>query len=586
MEIDSPYANTRPGVRYVGDAACARCHKDITLTYSQHPMGRSLSPIAAAESPGGDEAGGHPLFQAQGLEYSIERRDGKVLHQETRRDASGHIVARNEAEVRYVLGSGSQGISYLIDRDGFLFQSPISWYVRKRQWDLAPGYDRMNTHFDRPVASTCLYCHASRALAVAGTINRYRPPIFQGHAISCERCHGPGELHMKGPIMVDGQDTTIVNPAALEPALREAVCEQCHLLGQRRIVKVDRREEDYRPGLPFEEFWSIFETPAGKADAQFVGQVEQMHQSRCFHASDGELSCISCHDPHERPEPEERVRYYQERCLECHADQGCTLPASVRVARSRNDDCTLCHMPRAEHTDIRHGATTDHRILRQPDREDRSPTGPVGTGREERSLVLFQGERMNERQRRAADRDLGVALCRDGPAAASVALPLLEAALAARPDDLDGWEAKGFALDQLGRYQEGLAAFRSALDREPGRESALLGAADAAARARRQDEAIALLRRAIAINPTRWSYRADLASLLFRVRDWSAAAEAGREAIRLSPADLTTRKLLVRSYLRMGDSQAARRELQTLLGFNPPDRDELIRWFAPLIQPK
>ena len=103
VEIDSPYANTRSNVRYVGDAACTRCHKDIAKTYSQHPMGRSLSPIAAAATPGGDEAAGRLLFEAQGLEYSIERRDGRVYHQETRRDASGRIVARNEAEVRYVL---------------------------------------------------------------------------------------------------------------------------------------------------------------------------------------------------------------------------------------------------------------------------------------------------------------------------------------------------------------------------------------------------------------------------------------------------------------------------------------------------
>ena len=66
--------------------------------------------------------------------------------------------------------------------------------------------------------------------------------------------------------------------------------------------------------------------PRGTAEDRFVGQVEQMHESRCFRASAGRLSCISCHDPHQRPEPEKQAAYYQERCLECHADRGCSLP--------------------------------------------------------------------------------------------------------------------------------------------------------------------------------------------------------------------------------------------------------------------
>ncbi len=193
---------------------------------------------------------------------------------------------------------------------------------------------------------------------------------------------------------------------------------------------------------------------------------------------------------------------------------------------------------------------------------------------------------MDQRQRAEAERDLGVALCRDGPEAAAVALPLLEASLAAWPDDLDAWEAKGFALGQLRRYDEGLAAFRTVLNREPDRESALIGAADLAARGGRRDDAIADLRRAIAINPGRTAYSTDLAALCFRNRDWPAAIAACREAIRLSPTDVETRKLLVRCYLRIGDSQAARREFQTLLAFDPPDREELIRWFSPLAQPR
>ena len=71
------------------------------------------------------------------------------------------------------------GTAYLIERDGFLFQSPIAWYARARRWDLPPGYEKTNSHFERPITSACLFCHANRAEPVEGTVNRYRPPIFR-----------------------------------------------------------------------------------------------------------------------------------------------------------------------------------------------------------------------------------------------------------------------------------------------------------------------------------------------------------------------------------------------------------------------
>ena len=36
-----------------------------------------------------------------------------------------------------------------------------------------------------------------------------------GEAIGCERCHGPGELHVRGQEVVAGRDLTIVNPRHL-----------------------------------------------------------------------------------------------------------------------------------------------------------------------------------------------------------------------------------------------------------------------------------------------------------------------------------------------------------------------------------
>jgi hypothetical protein len=188
-------------------------------------MDRSLAPIDVLRVGEGD--GGHrPAFEAQGFEYSVERRGGRVFHIEVRRDARGRIIARNEAEVRFVLGSGRQGVAFLVERDGFLSESPITWYVRERRWGLSPGYEVKNVHFDRPIQPDCLFCHANRVEPVEGTINRYQRPIFRGHAIGCERCHGPGALHVARPEVVAGEAPTIVNPGDVEAPLREAVCEQ------------------------------------------------------------------------------------------------------------------------------------------------------------------------------------------------------------------------------------------------------------------------------------------------------------------------------------------------------------------------
>ena len=167
-----------------------------------------------------------------------------------------------------------------------------------------------------------------------------------------------------------------------------------------------------------------------------------------------------------------------------------------------------------------------------------------------------------------------------------MALPLLEAALAKRPDDTAAWEAKGFALGQLGRGGEALAAFRTALAQEPDRESALAGVAHLAASGGRVDDAIAYWRRAIKISPWRADYQAELGPLYFKIRDWRSAAKACREALRLDPTNLAVRHFLVRCELHLGNVEAARRELQILLGFDPPDRDDLQNWLTQLSRPR
>src|SRR5262249_55538089 len=204
---------------------CADCHEDQSKRYRQHPMGRSLFTAADAPPLERYDARADNPFRAGRFHFEILRRDSLLIHKEWCQDAGGKVVAQKEEVVAYAVGSGTQARSYIYQRDGCLFQSPITWYTGKSAWDLSPGYEKNLTHFQRPLDSRCLYCHCQEAHPVEHTVNRSREPPFGQLAIGCERCHGPGGMHVASRTdgaHPEGVDYTIVNPRHLAPALREA----------------------------------------------------------------------------------------------------------------------------------------------------------------------------------------------------------------------------------------------------------------------------------------------------------------------------------------------------------------------------
>ncbi len=589
----SPFKNARPGVAYVGDAACARCHREIALAYRSHPMGRSLAPVAGIEDGAPSNVTTGLPIEEKGVQYTIEHRGGSVFHKAMRRDRDGTLFAEVEAKVRFALGSGTRGISFLIERDGFLFQSPIAWFAQERRWDISPGYGEFTTNpnFERAIQPDCLFCHTNQFRAVAGTLNRYETPIFQGHAIGCERCHGPGELHVQRGGLSNESDFTIVNPAHLTPALRDSVCQQCHLQGSFRFARAGRKLLDYRPGLPIHRFLAVFLLKTGnqgRFDA--VGHDEQMEASRCFVASEGKLGCISCHDPHRLPTATTRVAYYRERCLECHEKKGCALPLAQRQSRGRGEDCIKCHMPRPVISNVPHTAATDHRILRGV--PGSVPEGPREAASQpgKSPLMDYHWPLMTEDERRDAARDMGVAQgwaarnLRASPEVARFAamhgLPLLEKAVRDRPDDLAARESLGHVFAILGRPEDALHAFEGVLAIEPRRELALRSSGRLLARLKRPDLARAAIRKTIAVDPWRSEYHLALARVCYQAGVWPESIAACREAIRLNPELFEARSLLVQCYVRSNEPDKADSEFQVLLRFYPASREVWQQWYA------
>lgn len=372
-EVGQPFAGVPwrpPG--YVGDETCARCHYDVAQNFHRSEMARSWGLVAEAEhiEPPGDVY--DPNSQ---MHYEMSWRDGRLFVREYRLDGDGRETHSLEVEAKYHIGSGNHGRAYATESRGYLTKIPVGWYGDSEKWAMEPGYESGNMRFDRPIIPECVGCHGSLPAFIEGSVNRFRIPL--PGPISCERCHGPGDEHVvahsQGPAVIpaaDQADPTIVNPARLAPNLAQDVCLQCHLQGDVMVDQPGSGLAQFRPGLRLREYRSYFfagEQDPGKPAS--VGHVPRSQLSRCFTESGGKMTCMSCHDVH-RPLDEVPVSSYNNRCLSCHTDRGCTRQLEPGETVTVGN-CVSCHMPRVASGDIGHAVTTEHWIRRRPE------TGPL-----------------------------------------------------------------------------------------------------------------------------------------------------------------------------------------------------------------
>ena len=359
---ESAFLNTKADAHYVGMDACKGCHNGNYQSYLHTAHSKALSDLdPAAEPPDGSFE--HKL---SGRSYRIYRQAGQMRQEEVLRTADGTEISRIDLPIRYLIGSGHFSRSYLVEVDGFLHESPITWYASKKSWDMSPGYDsKAHYSFERPIRIGCISCHAGRAEAADGAVNRL---TIHEKSIGCESCHGPGSLHVdfhhSGQRLTTADDATIVNPGKLPRSRLESICALCHLNGVASVYVRGRQIGDFRPGMPLSDYRIDYHFDAGNKEMTVVGHIEQLRLSACYQKSP-DLSCITCHDPHEREKPRDPVAYYRQKCLNCHNTQACRLTPAERLKKDAADNCMTCHMPRGD-TDIPHVAFTHHRIGPHP----------------------------------------------------------------------------------------------------------------------------------------------------------------------------------------------------------------------------
>jgi len=539
------YLNAGPGVKYMGSKACGSCHPDIYASFQHAEMGRSMSRADAAFRQSIAANGGAVFDSAANLYYSPVNENGRISVREYRLDSGGNLLHDRTVPAEYVMGSGNNLSMLFHVEGGMLYEMPITWYVHKQHWDLSPGYKEFgNLRFARFADERCLSCHNSYLPVNGKADDRYIEPFPLG--IGCERCHGPGELHIRqkmGEHFDDGERTAyIVNPAKLSSERQLDVCRQCHLQGKAWSPHDSADWFGFRPGMLLSSNRSVYFPAATQKEVfEVADSPHRLSLSRCFKESAGRLTCITCHDPHHSITTFS-ITHYNEKCLRCHSPENISRIGPSHLHRPA-DNCVSCHMKRTGTDNTLHGVSnTDHWIrvgadstvidwttLRTPaERQDVIRLVPDvdadDDGKQVRLGIAYYDYYLQYDRR---------------PAYLDSAFTHLSTGLASKSGNATGYFYLGEAYRGLNRHEDALQAYRRAVSLRPGYVKAVFQAGKMCVELTRPQEAIQSFRNALTLKPEDPAYLAALGMALADDGEYQEAATVLERALAIdkeSPA--------------------------------------------------
>lgn len=380
----SPYLNHSDTAKYVGMNTCKLCHQSIYNSFVNTGMGKSFD-VATSKKSIANFKSSSIYDSFLNMYYKANFINDSLYIHEYRLNKKDTIFKRTE-QVNYIIGSGQHTNSHIQSVNGYFNQMPMTFYSQKQKWDLPPGFENgVNTRFSRKIGLECMTCHNGYPNFVKGSENKYTS-VPQG--IDCERCHGPGSIHVakkqSGEIIDTATqiDFSIVNPSKLSIDLQFDVCQRCHLQGN-AVLKNDYSFLDFKPGQKLSDVLTVFLPKYKNADDEFImaSHADRLKQSACFIKSipkqtktnslkpyKDAMTCITCHNPHVSVK-ETNKNVFNDACRKCHGSQladGSLHPAKAcQLPTFNTANCVSCHMPNSGSIDIPHVSVHDH-YIRKP----------------------------------------------------------------------------------------------------------------------------------------------------------------------------------------------------------------------------
>lgn len=586
---------------YADPKACAACHPKIAQSYRQTGMGRSFRKAAAT-----DAVAGAFTHELSGRVYRLEGREGRLY---LKRWEIGQEASAVEKEIHYVLGSGNHALSYLHKTpQNRLIEMPVNGYAeRGGALGMSPGYDRKD-HSDmrRAIGYQCMFCHNGYPQVADGAVTA--DLVFGGampEGIDCQRCHGPGQGHVdvaqKAGAKPEAIRASILNPKALTTQRQMEVCAQCHLETTsfplpNALVRMERTVFSYNPREPLADYILHFDHAKGSGHEdkfEIASSVYRLRASKCFLESGGNLTCTTCHNPHEVK------KNFDEACSKCH---GGILPAATHPAKK---DCASCHMPRRRTEDVIHVAVTDHRIQRPKagakwlaPREEihqqmgstsyqgevalyypKNLAGPAGDLYPAMAQVAHQSNLLNGITRLLAALDrhkpghpayyLQAAQALQSAGRHAEAFPYYRRALELDPRFLPALRTLGAAQARGGQIEEARRTLEQATKEYPDDSLSWFELARVYRQERKLGEAAAAARRAISKEPELVDAHTALGSILLEMNDPAGAEQAFLGALREDPGDSEAHANLGIILGARGENGEAERHFERAVRGNP-----------------